>query len=88
MTEALLEREEVEPQTDSERASFPLHAVVYEARPKQFSDRLRASKNTFRPIEPIEPEPYSLNELDWRRYEKQRDAARVYAAENDLRGTF
>lgn len=41
-----------------------------------------------RPLEPLEPVPYSLSALEWGEYIIKRDAARDYAAENDLRGTF
>lgn len=80
-------RKEVEPQAVNKRDSLPLHSVVYEAKP-EFLDSLRTNRDTVRPIEPFEPAPFSLNELEWKRYEKQRDAARAYALENDLRGTF
>ncbi|MCL4387222.1 hypothetical protein M1307_02375 [Patescibacteria group bacterium] len=41
-----------------------------------------------RPLEPIEPTPNSLSDENWNKYVKQRDDARAYAIENDLRGTF
>lgn len=41
-----------------------------------------------RPLEPIEPEPYSLSDANWNKYKKQRDEARTYEAEHSLRGTF
>ena len=41
-----------------------------------------------RPLEPLEPEPFKATAMEWAEYVIKRDAARAYAAENDLRGTF
>ena len=45
-------------------------------------------KPIYRPLEPLEPRPYELNAKEWELYVAKRDAARAFAKENDLRGTF
>ena len=43
---------------------------------------------TPRPLEPLEPKPFDLNKEQWDEYVRRRDAARRFAIDNDLRGTF
>ena len=88
MALSIARRLEGEPQEIPNKGNFPLQAVVFEPGGNELIDALRASRGPAKPSEALEPEPFSLNELEWKRYEKQRDAARKYAEENDLRGTF
>jgi len=59
-----------------------LSQVVFEAHPQGPTSDLLTTLDSTRPLEPVEPEPYSSNELEWKRYLKARDAART-AIEKD-----
>ncbi len=82
------ERREGAPFEVLENKPLPLTEVVFEPRPQAPISPLLPSMNSSKPLEPLEPAPFSINGLEYKRYEKARDEARAYAAENDLRGTF
>lgn len=70
----------------AKKPPLPLSEVVFEAQPQNPTSNLLLTMNSSKPLEPIEPKPYSLSELEWKRYERARDTAREFAAKNDLSG--